>query len=277
VSDQEPQDAAPEDQPSRVTNTIIVVGAIAAVLLVVGWLGLGAMSPGPQIAAPAAALAEKPPAVIGTSVQGRPIEAYSFGTGPRRYLVIGGIHGDEYGAAMAESLVGILKADSTLVPSDARIDVVPTLNPDGRAASMRGNAQSVDINRNLPSMNWSSKLPVNDSAAKEGLNGGASPASEPETKALVDYLRNGYAAVVTLHSAGGIVDYDGPGGKALADRVSRAIGLKVDHLDYQPSVHGSMGLYVPETYGIPVITIELESSQMTSATLDGILVGAGAK
>jgi protein MpaA len=276
MSDLEEQNGAPEERPSRTTNTIIVVLAVAAVVLVVGWLGLGAMNPGAKVAAPVANAVAPVPS-IGTSVQGRPIEVYSFGTGSRRALVLGGVHGDEYGSAMAESLIAILKSNPSLVPADMRIDVVPTVNPDGRAANTRGNSHNVDINRNLPSKNWTSKLPPADSAAKEGLNGGVSPGSEPEVKALIDYLRNSYASVVTLHSAGGIVDYDGPGGKTLADKVSRVIGLKVDHLDYQPSVHGSMGLYIPETYKIPVITIELQSSQMTSATLDGILTAAGAR
>jgi hypothetical protein len=38
-----------------------------------------------------------------------------------------------------------------------------------------------------------------------------------------------------------------------------------------------MRLYVPEECDIPIITIELESSKLTSKVLDGILVGAGAR
>ena len=36
-----------------------------------------------------------PNLVIGTSIQGRPIELHQFGAGPRPVLVMGAIHGDE--------------------------------------------------------------------------------------------------------------------------------------------------------------------------------------
>jgi len=209
---------------------------------------------------------------IGTSVDGVAIDAYRFGTGSRRYLVIGGVHGDEYGSAVAEAFIKRLQADPSLIPGDTEIDVIPLANPDGADADTRGNANNVDLNRNFPSKNWVSKLPAGDTAAKSaGLSGGASGGSEPETTAMIDYLKRGFANVVSLHSSGGIVDYDGPGGLVVAKRISKATGLPVQHLDYQPSVHGSMGLYIPETYDIPIITLELNSSRLSDKTMDGIM------
>src|SRR5215208_4987823 len=41
------------------------------------------------------------PAVIGFSVAGRPIEAYTFGTGERHYLMVAGIHGGYEGNTIA--------------------------------------------------------------------------------------------------------------------------------------------------------------------------------
>jgi protein MpaA len=251
--------------PQRVANVATSAPATPGVAGSAVASASPAAPPAPQ---PAASVG---PTTIGSSVKGTPIEAYRFGSGSKRYLVVGGIHGNEYGAAVGEAFVAKLEADPALVPSDTEIDVIPSINPDGRAADTRGNADHVDLNRNFPSRNWTSKIPPSDDPATRGLTGGTSPGSEPETKALLGYFKNGYAGMVTLHSRGGIVDYDGPGGLAIARRVSARIGLPISHLSYQPSVHGSMGLYVPERYGVPVITLELTSPKLSSRVLNGIL------
>jgi predicted deacylase len=290
-------------KPRRNTATIVTVSVAALITVGVGgWLvfGMLASSARPPVvgttavvsittatASPATATpkpvaettstapeksADEGPERIGQSVKGTPIVAYRFGSGERRFLVIGGVHGDEYGIDVAEALVKRLSAEPSLVPAGIEIHVIPSVNPDGEAANTRGNANDVDLNRNFPSKNWTSKLPAGDtSARREGLSGGKGAGSEPETKAMVDYLRRKFVNVVSLHSEGGIVDFDGPGGPSVAKRVSKAIGLPVDHVGYQSSVHGSMGLYIPETYSIPIITIELNSPKLTDKTLDGIL------
>ncbi len=63
--------------------------------------------------------------------------------GSRRVLVVGCIHGDECaGTAVVRRL-------EQLPPPDFDLWVVPTLNPDGRAAGTRENARGVDLNRNF--------------------------------------------------------------------------------------------------------------------------------
>ena len=82
----------------------------------------------------------------GRSVRGRPIRAFELGfgsRGSRRVLVVGCIHGDECaGTAVVRRL-------EQLPPPDFDLWVVPTLNPDGRAAGTRENARGVDLNRNF--------------------------------------------------------------------------------------------------------------------------------
>ena len=117
--------------------------------------------------------------VFGTSVQGRPLEAFRLGD-PKgvTVVVIGVIHGNED--------AGLLITDQLLemdVPRGINLWVVPTVNPDGTALNQRGNANSVDLNRNFP-YNWK----------KMGKPGywqfaGKSKASEPETKAVVAFMR----------------------------------------------------------------------------------------
>ena len=114
-------------------------------------------------------------AVIGTSVQGRPIRAIERGTrGGTPVLVIGVIHGDE------QAGVAIIERLATLpVPAGIDLWLVESMNPDGQAVPQRGNANGVDLNRNFP-IEWGPIAgPGDDEYA------GTGPASEPETQAIV--------------------------------------------------------------------------------------------
>jgi len=260
-----------ESPPPPTNRRGLAIAAGAAVLLVATALGVWLLLPKPS--APPAAPAWQQEA-IGASVQGKPIVAYRFGKGERRVLILGGVHGDEFGADAAEQLIQRLKDSPESVPEGVEISVIPVVNPDGREALTRGNSQGVDINRNMPSKNWASKLNKKDSSGKRGLQGGAAPGSEPESQAVMGYLDRGFAAVVSLHSKGGIIDFDGPGGEALAQRVAEKAGLPVEHVAYQPYVTGSMGLFVPEKYTVPVITVELESPDLSPQMEQAILLPA---
>ena len=117
--------------------------------------------------------------VIGTSVQGRPLDAFRMGD-PKgvTVVVIGVIHGNEE--------AGLLITDELLnmqIPKGVNLWVIPSMNPDGTALNRRGNANRVDLNRNFP-YGW----------ARIGQPGywqysGPNRASEPETKAIVSFLR----------------------------------------------------------------------------------------
>lgn len=211
---------------------------------------------------------------IGASVQGRPIELFSVGSGSKRVLIIGGIHGDETGGAAAGDLVRYLERHADAVPEGVRLQVVPNANPDGEMAGTRGNANDVDINRNFPSRNWSSQLSAGDRPTA-GLSGGAGPGSEPETRALLACLADGCDLVIALHSSGGIIDYDGAKGLPIAERMSAICGLPVRHLDYQEQITGSLGIYVPERFQVPVITVELEGAVLTPALRTALLTALG--
>lgn len=117
--------------------------------------------------------------VIGTSVEGREIEALRFGTkGGTPILVVGVIHGDEDAGLLITNLLTAMTP-----PSGVELWVIPNMNPDGTASQTRGNANKVDLNRNFPNA-W----------ARQGTPGywqyaGPSAASEPETKAMVQFVR----------------------------------------------------------------------------------------
>ena len=117
--------------------------------------------------------------VIGTSIQGRPLEAIRMGD-PKgvTVAVIGVIHGnEEAGLLITDELVNMQ------IPKGVNLWVIPSMNPDGTALNRRGNANRVDLNRNFP-YGW----------ARIGQPGywqyaGPNRASEPETKALVSFFR----------------------------------------------------------------------------------------
>ena len=117
--------------------------------------------------------------VIGTSVLGTPIEAVRLGTkGGVVVVVVGVIHGNEAAGLLITDVL-----QETVVPNEIDLWIIPTMNPDGTALDQRGNANRVDLNRNFP-YNW----------AKMGKPGywqfaGKSKASEPETKAIVAFMR----------------------------------------------------------------------------------------
>ena len=92
---------------------------------------------------------------IGRSIQGRPIRAITFGTGPTTVLLWSQMHGDESTATMA--LVDLLAWLGQPAPTHAALRdrlaqkltvvMVPMLNPDGAELFQRENAVGVDVNR----------------------------------------------------------------------------------------------------------------------------------
>lgn len=91
-----------------------------------------------------------------------------------RILIIGSIHGDE--DAGVEIVNELADGD---VPAGIELWLVPTMNPDGNRLQQRHNANGVDLNRNFPER-WA---PLAEPGNWQ--YGGPSPASEPETAAMV--------------------------------------------------------------------------------------------
>ena len=77
--------------------------------------------------------------------------------GSRRVLIVGGIHGNEYGIPVAEAFLRYVRTHPSIVPSGTELDIITCANPDGRARNRRTNAHNVDLNRNFPARNWNRK------------------------------------------------------------------------------------------------------------------------
>jgi predicted deacylase len=226
---------------------------------------------------------EENPRVIGSSVEGRKIEAYSFGDGERTLLFVGGLHGGyEWNSSLLSYMfTDYLEASGGVVPAGFRVVVVPVANPDGLYTVIRKegrftsadvpegdhsagrfNRNGVDLNRNFdckwePTSMWRSKV----------VSAGTEPFSEPESKALkalVDELHP--EAVVFWHSQANAVYAseceDGilPEMKEIMRTYAKAAGYKpVESFDSY-SVTGDAEGWLA-SIGIPAITVELSTHE----------------
>lgn len=189
---------------------------------------------------------------VGKSVRGRTILASVFGNGSKRVIVLGGIHGDEQtSAVLAKALAATLSRDP--LAYGPTIIIVSEVNPDGIVDATRVNASGVDINRNFPSSSWRSEYPDANHYP------GSEPASEPETRAVIDLIKR-YPPdlLITLHSALGCMNWDGPG----ADTAAMMAGINgyplCQSLGYETP--GSLGTLAGVDMKIPTVTIELRAS-----------------
>lgn len=160
-------------------------------------------------------------------------------------LIIGVFHGEEpQGLYLINEY---LKTDLSCIKN--KLVIIPCLNPDGMLKNQRQNANGVDLNRNFPTKNW--KL-----TEKNEYFGGNKPASETETKFMIEVLNTyKFDAILSIHAPFEIVNYDGPA-KALAEKISEITNYKVQG-DIGYPTPGSFGNYAGVERNIPTITLEL--------------------
>ena len=174
--------------------------------------------------------------IIGHSIQGRPLEVYRFGEGLVERMIVAGIHGgNEYNTIqLADLLIRYLSAHPETIPDNDTLHILRSLNPDGaaRAHNMygRANDHGVDLNHNWP-VNWEKDWDRDGCWRYLYLNGGVSPASEPETIALMNFILTHHVdALISYHSAAlGIF----PGGEP-PDPDSVSLAEAVAKVSYYP-------------------------------------------
>lgn len=171
--------------------------------------------------------------VIGTSVEGRAIEAYTYlpapharawqagqaGGGGQHLVFVGGVHGGyEWNSVLlAYQFMDYLNEHLSTIPENLIISVIPSANPDGvfkvigkegrfslsdaprdRAATAPGrfNARAVDLNRN-----FDCKWKPESMWQSKTVSAGSAPFSEPEAQAIRDFaLKHRPDAFIFWHS-----------------------------------------------------------------------------
>jgi len=187
---------------------------------------------------------------IGRSREQRPIDLYQFGSGDRPIFILGGIHGSEGNSAVCASLLVSYLHSHPREAGNVSLAIVPEANPDGLIRKVRFNARRVDLNRNFPAANW-----------KKTFASGGVPASEPETQALVQIIREMRPRrILSIHSIVGepCNNYDGPA-EPLARMMAQHNGYIVKGWIGYPTP-GSLGSWAGDDLGVPVVTLELPAS-----------------
>jgi hypothetical protein len=148
------------------------------------------------------------PLTYGRSFEGRPLVAYRLGAGPDVRAIIGGLHGGyEWNTTtlMSRTLEHFMSTPD-LIPDDVTLYVIPLANPDGAAAGTdrvygRMNGNGVDLNRN-----WDYHWQMTATHGTRPVYAGAAPFSEPETRALRDFMVDReVSAAIYYHSAGAVI------------------------------------------------------------------------
>ena len=156
--------------------------------------------------------------VVGVSVKGRAIHAYTYGNGKARLLFVGGMPGGyEWNSVLlAYAFMDYLDSHPEIIPASLTVTVVPSVNPDGvykvigkvgrftiadvpvniSLAPGRFNAHDVDLNRNFD-CNWKPK----GTWQEKTVSAGSKPFSEPEAAAIRDLvLQTRPTAAIFWHS-----------------------------------------------------------------------------
>ena len=115
----------------------------------------------------------------------------------------------------------------------------------------RKNANSIDLNRNLPTNDWTPDV------AKEDYNPGPEACSEPENQGLVSWLKEHKPQfVLSLHSWKPVLNTNGnckPEAETIASLVNYEI---VDSIGYPTP--GCLGTYCGLERDMPTLTYEIE-------------------
>ncbi len=223
--------------------------------------------------------------VIGSSVEGREIEAYTYGEGEKHLLFVGGIHGGyEWNSVLlAYEAIDYLKVNEDAIPSSLTVTIIPSLNPDGvfevikkegrftlvdvpnergTVGMGRFNANNVDLNRNFdckwkPESMWRGNT----------VSAGSRAFSEPESVALRDF--------VTAHNPLGVVFWHSQSNAVYASECEQGIlPTTLDIMNVYADAAGYPAVSVFDAYevtgdaegwlasiGIPAITVELKTHE----------------
>ncbi len=222
--------------------------------------------------------------VVGTSVEGRDIEAYRFGNGETHLLFVGGIHGgyEWNSVVLAYDFIDYFTANQDVVPDNITVSIIPNANPDGvfkvtglegvieleqvvenvEASLGRFNANGVDLNRNFdckwaPESMWRGNV----------VGAGTEAFSEPEAQTIRDYvLSRKPKMVVFWHSQSDAVYAseceDGilPETLTIMNLYSNASGYKaIDSFDAYSITGDAEGWLA--SIGIPAVTVELATHE----------------
>ncbi|MFT5850045.1 MAG: hypothetical protein ACI9H6_000874 [Patiriisocius sp.] len=271
---------------------LVIISVIPMILIVGVYILIKVPAPvdEPEVVVEEVVVAEVPVVpfmeqrVIGTSVEGRAIDAVTFGSGEKHLLFVGGIHGGyEWNSSLlAYTMIEHIQANPEMIPQGIQVSIIPVLNPDGlftvtrtegvftvadvpdpsiRVAEGRFNANDVDLNRNFdckwaPESSWRGNV----------VSAGTGVFSEPEAQTLRDFVGTiRPEAVVFWHSKANNVYASEcengvlPETLAVMSAYAQAASYgEVPVFDAYPITGDAEGWLA--SIGIPAVTVELETA-----------------
>jgi murein peptide amidase A len=206
------------------------------------------------------------PFTFGYSPLELPIPAYRFNNGGAKVLILGGVHGDEIEGVIASH--GLLAEFSKGFPYKLDLTLVPAFNIDGVLHRSRTNSRGVDLNRNLPTKDWSPVIKT------PRYHPGPYANSEPENRALAQFIEiENPQFLLSLHSWHPVLNVNGDCLNE-AKVLSAYTGYKIDD-DIGYPTPGCLGTFAGLERQSPTLTYEvergLEASQVLKIHVPAIL------
>ncbi len=196
--------------------------------------------------------------IFSNSAKNLPILAHQFGNSGPRVLILAGVHGDEIEGVWAAQ--GLLKSFMQAFPYELQLTLVPSFNIEGVLAKTRGNSRGVDLNRNLPTKDWSPEI------KGPRYNPGPKALSESENQGLVKFIETQAPQfILSLHSWHPVLNINGDC-LGEAQVLSQFTNYKIDD-DIGYPTPGCLGTYAGLERQSPTLTYEIERGLNLEAVL----------
>jgi hypothetical protein len=223
---------------------------------------------------------------IGQTVRGQTLRGIQLGKGSRRVALIGAIHAGESGPElMIPAFERILTEHKELL-AQVSIAAIAAVNLDERRRLAEGvpwylrtNANGVDLNRNYPTewetVDYTYGLDTSDPDSMTYR--GPAPASEPETRAVMDFLSaNSVEVVYSFHCLASICGAHLLGPKCAAKDdayAKKCLGYAATYCLGMDRSHPADGVFRPGTsagslpawcyreLGVPAFDLEISSRE----------------
>jgi hypothetical protein len=225
--------------------------------------------------------------VIGKSVNGQEIIAYQYGKGARHIVFVGGLQAGYSPSTVkiAQMMIDYLHKNPNRISSAITVDIILNANPDSltnrdQTSEVKGrfNGNGVELNTNWD-CNW--KQDATWSTSLIPVNGGSAPFSEPETRALKDFILGNLSSAVIVWqahaTAGNSVSPGGCGEKSIFSQpLSDLYAKMADYTPVQYIPFNSTGAIADwfDTQSIPAIDVYLpDLKEASRQDLDAQLRG----
>ncbi|MBL7672467.1 MAG: succinylglutamate desuccinylase/aspartoacylase family protein [Bdellovibrionaceae bacterium] len=196
--------------------------------------------------------------LFASSPRGLPVLSYQFFQGGPQVLILGGVHGDEIEGVWAAQ--ALLYRFMQNFPYRLNLTLVPEFNIEGVLERQRSNSRGVDLNRNLPTRDWTAEV------LNPRYNPGPSSLSEPENMGLVQYIEQSQPRlIVSLHSWKPVLNVNGDC-RPEAEVLAKLTGYSIEESIGYPTP-GCLGSYAGLERKSPTITYEIERGLNASEVL----------